>query len=180
MWGTSPRDYAAFAAEAVAASDGPLLDAGCGTAVFTADVYARAECHVVLVDRSVAMLRRAAQRLEPGPRVHFVQADLLHLPFGPHGFTTVTCHGVLHVLDDPWAALAALADQVAPGGALYASMLVTDRGGISGAYTRALNRRGEIASLRSADELAAAARELFGDAANVTRTGATAWLRAGA
>jgi hypothetical protein len=34
--------------------------------------------------------------------------------------------------------------------------------------------------MRSADELAAAARELFGDAANVTRTGAMAWLRASA
>jgi SAM-dependent methyltransferase len=180
VWGTSPRDYAAFAAEAVAACDGPLLDAGCGTAVFTADVYARAKCDVVLVDRSVGMLRRAAQRLAPGPRVRFVQADLLDLPFAPRSFATVACHGVLHVLDDPWAALAALADQVAPGGALYASMLVTDRGGISGPYMRALNRRGEIASMRSADELAAAAREVFGDAANVTRTGAMAWLRAGA
>jgi ubiquinone/menaquinone biosynthesis C-methylase UbiE len=180
LWGTSVADYAAFAAEAVAASDGPLLDAGCGTAVFTADVYAGTEREVVLVDRSVGMLRSAAQRLAPGTRVRFVQADLLELPFAPHRFATVACHGVLHVLDDPWAALRALCDQVAPGGALYASMLVTDRGGISGPYMHALHRRGEIASMRSADELAAAARELFGDAANVTRTGAMAWLRASA
>ena len=180
LWGTSPADYAAFAAEAVAASDGALLDAGCGTAVFTAAVYARTEREVVLVDRSVGMLRRAAQRLEPGPRVRYVQADLLALPFAPQSFATVACHGVLHVLDDPWTALAALSGQVAPGGALYASMLVTDRGGISGPYMRALSRRGEIASMRSAAELATAASELFGDAANVTRTGAMAWLRASA
>jgi ubiquinone/menaquinone biosynthesis C-methylase UbiE len=177
MWGTRPADYAAFATEAAAAGDGPLLDAGCGTAVFTAAVYAGCAREVVLVDRSAEMLRRAQQRCNGAP-ARFVQADLLELPFERHGFATVACHGVLHVLDDPWAGLAALADQVAPGGALYASMLVSDRGGITPAYMRALHRRGEISTPRREADLAAAARELFGDGAAITRTGAMAWLRA--
>jgi len=179
MWGTHPADYAAFAAEAVAAGDGPLLDAGCGTAVFTAAVYATATRELVLVDRSGEMLRVAQQRMNGAP-ARFVQGDLLALPFAPGGFETVACHGVLHVLDDPWAGLAALADQVAPGGSLYASMLVSDRGGITPAYMRALHRRGEISTPRCEDDLVAAARELFGDRARVTRTGAMAWLRADA
>jgi hypothetical protein len=37
-WGTSPGHYASFAAEAPASGSGPLLDAGCGTATFTAAV----------------------------------------------------------------------------------------------------------------------------------------------
>ena len=37
--GLNPAAYRAFAAEAVATGSGPLLDAGCGTAVFTADAY---------------------------------------------------------------------------------------------------------------------------------------------
>jgi ubiquinone/menaquinone biosynthesis C-methylase UbiE len=177
MWGTRPAAYAAFAAEAVAAGDGPLLDAGCGTAVFTAEVYAKAARGIVLVDRSAEMLHRAQQRCN-GARARFVKADILELPFERHGFETVACHGVLHVLDDPWAGLAALADQVAPGGALYASMLVSDRGGITPAYMRALHSRGEISTPRREAELEAAARELFGDGAAVTRSGAMAWLRA--
>ncbi len=63
------------------------------------------------------------------------------------------------------------------GCGLYASMLVSDRGGISGLYMNALHRSGEIAAPRGAGELAAVARDLFGEAASVTRTGAMAWLR---
>ncbi len=37
IWRTRTADHTAFAAEAVAAGDG-LLDAGCGTAIFTGDV----------------------------------------------------------------------------------------------------------------------------------------------
>jgi hypothetical protein len=39
-WGTAPQDYAAFAQDASRWGVGPLLDAGCGTLVSTARVYA--------------------------------------------------------------------------------------------------------------------------------------------
>ena len=38
-WGTHPRRYAAFADEALASGTGPFLDAGCGSAVFTAAAH---------------------------------------------------------------------------------------------------------------------------------------------
>jgi hypothetical protein len=47
VWSTSPRAYAEFAATAVASASGPLLDVGCGTAVFTADSYGDARRPIV-------------------------------------------------------------------------------------------------------------------------------------
>ena len=84
---------------------------------------------------------------------------------------------MLHVLDDPWAALRSLAACLAPGGRLFASMLVTDRA-FGGRYAAALHRTGELGPPRSGADLGQAARELFGDAAEVTRSGSMAWLRA--
>jgi SAM-dependent methyltransferase len=178
VWGTLPGDYTAFAGEALGAGVGPLLDVGCGTLVFTAAHYATAEREVVLVDRSVAMLKKAAERLPADGAATLVQADLHDLPFAPASFATVACHGVLHVLEDPWAALRALGEQVAPGGRLFASMLVTDRG-VGRRYLGVLERAGEVGPPRSSAELAAAAREVFGAGAVVIRTGSMAWLRAG-
>lgn len=176
IWGTSPARYTAFAAEAIAAGDGPFLDAGCGTLVFSAPAYGAATRPLVLADRSVGMLERAALRLGPAPAA-LVQADLYDLPFAPRGFSTVACFGALHVLPDPWGALAALREHVAPGGRLFASMLVTDRA-IGRRYLRVLERAGEVGPPRSAGELADAARTALGPSASVRRVGSMAYLRA--
>ena len=175
-WGTSPSQYAAFAAEAIAADSGWLLDAGCGTATFTAAAYREAPRPLVLCDRSLDMLERAAQRLMHAPAA-FVQADLFDLPFSPGHFGTVACFGVLHVLDDLRGALAALRDQLAPGGRLFASMLVADRAA-GHAYLNALRRAGEVAKPLRTEHLAAAAQAVFGAPVDVRRTGSMAWLRA--
>jgi SAM-dependent methyltransferase len=179
IWGALIADYRAFAVEAAQTATGPLLDAGCGTALFTDAAYRETSRPLALVDRSVGMLAQAAARVSATPApATLVQGDVLDLPFAPGGFATVSSHAVLHVLADPWTALAALADQLAPGGDLYVSMLVTDRGGLSGPYLRVLHRRGEIGVPRSADDLAVAANDLFGDLAQVERRGSMAYLRA--
>jgi hypothetical protein len=94
VWGTSTAAYREFASEALASGSGPMLDAGCGSALFTAGVYRRASRPLVLVDRSVGMLVRASGRLQGVP-AGFVQADLSDLPFAPGCFTTVGGFGTL-------------------------------------------------------------------------------------
>lgn len=175
-WGTDAANYGAFAAAAVGAGDGPFLDVGCGPAVFTGAAFRGVSRPLVLVDRSLDMLGRAAERLAEGSAA-LVQADLLDLPFSPGRFATVACFGVLHVLDDPWAALAALRDQAAPGGRIFVSMLVADRR-VGRALLAALHRAGEVGQPRREEELAGAARSVFGASADVRRTGSMAWLRA--
>lgn len=175
VWGTNPAEYMAFAAEAIGAGEGLFLDAGCGTATFTAAAYRDASRPLVLVDRSLDMLGRAAERIAGGPAA-LMQADVMDLPFVPRRFPTVACFGVLHVLGDPWVALAALRNQLAPGGRLFASMLMADRR-VGGTYLAALHRAGEVGPPRRVHELADAAQAVLGASADVRRTGSMAWLR---
>jgi SAM-dependent methyltransferase len=176
VWGARVEDYAAFTREALASGSGPFLDAGCGTAVFTAAEYRAATRPLVLTDLSEGMLARARRRLD-GTDAQLVRADIHDLPFAPHGFDTVACFAMLHVLDDPWSALAALRDQLAPGGALFASMLVNDGNRVGRAYAPLLHRAGEFGPPRSTAELEATAHALFGDHAEVERRGSMAYLR---
>jgi len=106
---------------------GPLLDAGCGTAVFTAASYRSTGRPLVLVDRSLGMLRRAAQRVSVDPsRVALIQADVFDLPFQPGSFATVTCHGLLHLFDDPAQVLGVLRRLLKPDERALAGRLEGD------------------------------------------------------
>ncbi|MHA7306088.1 class I SAM-dependent methyltransferase [Arthrobacter sp. TMN-49] len=179
VWGSSPASYAAFAATAVAGGLGPMLDVGCGSAVFTAGPYRRTDRPLILVDRSLGMLSRAAERLEANGvnrhRMALIQADLFDLPFLPQAFTAVASFGVLHLFDDVATTLGALKSQVSPGGTLHATSLVS--GSARGRRALALlHRTGEVATPRTEDELGAAARQVLGPAASISKEGSMAFL----
>lgn len=156
VWRTSPARYGDFAAAAVADGAGPLLDVGCGSAVFTAGVYRTTRRPLVLVDRSLGMLGAAAKRLRghAPDRVAFVQADLFDLPFRHEQFTTVTCHGLLHLFDDMHAVLHALQAQLAAGGSLHVTSLVSETA-LGTQMLKLLHRSGEAAAPRRIQDLAA-------------------------
>ncbi|MGI8753267.1 MAG: class I SAM-dependent methyltransferase [Acidimicrobiales bacterium] len=177
VWGTSPVTYAAFADTTVADSDGPLLDVDCGTAVFTSASYRSTERSLILVDRSLGMLRRAAERLQghDPTRVAFVQADLFDLPFQPASFATVACHGLLHLFDDPSQVIQVLRSQVAAAGTLYTTSLVAETA-IGTRALRLLHRIGEAAVPRSKDELVMAARSELDGSVHVRREGSMTFL----
>lgn len=176
VWGADTATYTAFAAESLGDGDGALLDIGCGTAVFTADVYRESDRPLVLLDRSVGMLERASERLglPLDGRVVLLQADVFDLPFRPHSFSTVACHGLLHLFDDLPALLSALAGQVAPGGVLYASSLVAERA-LARRLLGVMHRTGEAAAPRRAADVADQARAVLGPVA-ARRQGAMLFL----
>lgn len=94
----------------------PFLDLGCGGG-FTASLWMdrwQGDAWVG-VDISTAV-DIAKQRLPQGPQTHFVQADVMALPFRPGVFRTVFSEGVLHHTPSTRAALAAAAVMLAPGG----------------------------------------------------------------
>ena len=132
-----------------------LLDVAAGSAAATAGLHAASGRPTVLVDRSIAMLERAGERIgDEAPHVRLLQADALALPLDG-GFTTVLCMGFLHIVEDPRALLDALLAQAAPGGKVHATSLVAETA-IGRRYLNVLHRAGEVAAPRTADELRAA------------------------
>lgn len=93
-----------------------VLEAGCGAGRFTEILLAEgAQVHAV--DISSAVEANAANcGSHPGHRV--CQADITHLPFTPGQFDVVVCVGVIQHTPDPEATIAALCQQVRPGGQL--------------------------------------------------------------
>jgi len=106
-----------------------VVDIGGGTGGFAVRV-AELGHDVVVVDPSpdaLAILARRAEESGVADRVTGHQGDLASLPdLVPVGSVDVAlCHGVLEIVDDPAAALAALSGALRPGGTL--SLLVNQR-----------------------------------------------------
>ena len=97
-----------------------LLDAGCGTGRYAAEL-ARRGFVVTGIDRSPDLLDEARRRpVNPGARVRFEAGDLLALPAGA-GFDAIVCRGVLNDLvetGDRAAVFGGFARTLRPGGAL--------------------------------------------------------------
>ncbi|POH60197.1 class I SAM-dependent methyltransferase [Arthrobacter glacialis] len=179
VWGSSPATYADFAATAVNRGHGPMLDVGCGSAVFTAAAYSSTDRPLILVDRSLGMLARAAERLDArgihSGRVAYIQADLFDLPFRPQAFSTVASFGMLHLFEDLAGTMSALKSQVSPGGSLHATSLVGESP-IGRRALALLHRSGEVAAPRTEGELAAAARDVLGPTSSISREGSMAFM----
>lgn len=110
-------------------ADAPLdvLDIGGGTGGYAVQV-AQEGHRVTVVDPSPDSLAGLARRArEEGVEVAGVQGDLSALDevVEPHSVDLVLCHGVLELVEDPTAALRALARVLRPGGHL--SVLAAQR-----------------------------------------------------
>lgn len=166
MWGTSPRYYVEFAREALdSSSDGMFLDAGCGSLLFTSNIYASSDRLIVALDQSLAMLRRARQRLRKlsghvPKHIRLLQADLNDLPFRRNSFRSVLCLNVLHQFADATGLVSGLNELLSKSGNLYLTSLVSNNRTIGDWYLEALYRTGEFVRPRNELEL----RGLFADA----------------
>ncbi|HEX8847640.1 MAG TPA: class I SAM-dependent methyltransferase [Pyrinomonadaceae bacterium] len=155
MWGSSPRDYVSFARRAAASRAGEkLLDAGCGSMLFTAETYLECGRAIIAFDQSLAMLRRARQRLIKlsgswPAHVILLQADLSDPPFRPSAFETVLCMNVLHQFEDAAVLLPKLKSLLSADGHLYLTSLVANNRFIGDRYLAALYATGEFVRPRS-------------------------------
>ncbi|HGG60631.1 MAG TPA: methyltransferase domain-containing protein [Gammaproteobacteria bacterium] len=108
-----------------------ILDAGCGTAVFSAGFAARGR-EVVACDISETMLARAREtfaREAPDAPVSLVCAPMQALTRAEYGgFDLILLHGVLEWMADPEAALDHALTLLNPGGGL--SLLFYNRHGL--------------------------------------------------
>ncbi len=111
-----------------------ILDAGCGTGIFTFDILSSGS-KVIGLDLSLPMLRRAEKKLEGYP-FRIVLADMLNLPFSEGSFDKAVSVTALEFIEDGRTAVGEL-------------FRVTKRGGVVVVATLnslspwALRRRGE-------------------------------------
>lgn len=91
-----------------------VLDAGCGMGRF-AEVAARHGATVIGVDLSFAV-EVARQNLKDQSGIHWVQADLMDLPFAPETFDLIYSFGVLHHTPNAKGAFSKIAPLLKPGG----------------------------------------------------------------
>jgi SAM-dependent methyltransferase len=159
MWGTSPQEYFSFARQAVCSSGaGRFLDAGCGSMLFTAPAYLEGTRLIVAFDQSLAMLRRARQRLidlagAVPKHILLLQADLSDMPFRAACFDTLLFMNVLHQYEDANGLIPRLRELLATNGGLYLTSLVSNRRCIGDYYLKALYATGEFVLPRSKTEL---------------------------
>ena len=98
-----------------------ILDAGCGTGIFTLDYLARG-ASVVGLDISGPMLRLAVKKAAGYP-FSAVCGDMLHLPFEDNSFDKVVSVTALEFIADARTALNELFRVARPGGCVIAATL---------------------------------------------------------
>jgi SAM-dependent methyltransferase len=157
VWGASPDDYAAFARKSIdSIFNGPHLDAGCGTLLFTAETYLQSDRPIIALDLSLGMLRQARRRIielagQVPENVVFLQGDLLDLPFRPSSFASILSMGMIHLFGDGHSVIEKLAATLEEEGELYLTSLVAHNR-IGDRYLRLLHRAGEVGAARTAEE----------------------------
>ena len=98
-----------------------LLDAGCGTGVFTLDILAFG-VHVIGLDISMPMLRRARGKAGGEP-LQIVSGDMLHLPFLENVFDRVVSVTALEFIEDGQGAVRELFRVTKRGGSIVVATL---------------------------------------------------------
>jgi ubiquinone/menaquinone biosynthesis C-methylase UbiE len=98
-----------------------ILDAGCGTGIFTTD-FLDAGARVVGVDLSLPMLLRAVEKFR-GSGFSAVRADMRDLPFADASFDKAVSVTAVEFVEDARSAIGELFRVVRPGGVIVAATL---------------------------------------------------------
>ncbi len=144
VWGNWSALYREAATRAVRGIDeGPILDCGCGSLVFTAPAYRAAPLdRMIQFDRSIGMMQRGSRRL---PGATFVQGDALNLPFVDESFATCFSWGLAHIFGSTSRLFSELCRVTRRGGCVSLSMLVLADRTPGDRVLPQLYKRGEIA-----------------------------------
>ena len=98
-----------------------ILDAGCGTGVFTLDILSRG-AYVIGLDISLPMLRRSREKAGGYP-FQVVLGDMLNLPFPEKSFDRVVSVTALEFIEDAQGAIRELFRVTQKGGSIVVATL---------------------------------------------------------
>lgn len=127
--------------ERISPSDN-ILECACGTGMITKHVAPKCR-QITATDFSAKMLQKAAKNCAAYGNVCFKTADITHLDMPAASFDKVIAANVIHLLDDPKAALESLARVCRPGGELIIPTYVNkEKNGRDNAFSRVVGRAG--------------------------------------
>ena len=117
-----------------------VLECACGTGLLPAAMAPKCK-NLIATDFSEKMLKRAGKKLKGRRNVRFERSNILNLPYPDERFDAVVAANVIHLLENPAAALNELDRVCKSGGRLIIPtyMNKTDKGkrnGLSGAVKK--------------------------------------------
>ncbi len=119
-----------------------VLECACGTGMLSAP--AACVCsQLTATDYSENMLKRARKNCRGIDNISFMQADIMHLPFGDSSFDKVVAGNVIHLLDEPIKALGELRRVCRNGGQLIIPTYINrTRGGKTSGFAKTVGKAG--------------------------------------
>ena len=110
-----------------------VLECACGTGLLSAVIATKCR-HLTATDFSGNMLKKAEKNCASFHNIAFAKADIMSLPYPDSSFDKVAAGNVIHLLDDPLAALSELKRVCKDGGMLIIPTYINkdSRGNTSG------------------------------------------------
>ena len=123
------------------APDDVVLECACGTGAISS--YIAPKCRkLVATDFSVGMLRQTAKNCRAYDNVKIRRADMTHLKCRDNRFDKVVAGNVIHLLDNPRAALKELVRVCKPGGKIIVPTYINASAGVNRKAVRLLELAG--------------------------------------
>ncbi len=123
------------------APDDVVLECACGTGAISRTIAPKCR-KLIATDFSVGMLRQAARNCRACDNVRVRRADMTHLKCRDNRFDKVVAGNVIHLLDDPCAALKELERVCKPGGKIIVPTYINASAGVNRMAVRLLEMAG--------------------------------------
>lgn len=123
------------------ASDDVVLECACGTGAISRIIATKCR-KLIATDFSVGMLRQAARNCRACDNVRVRRADMTHLKCRDNRFDKVVAGNVIHLLDDPCAALKELERVCKLGGKIIVPTYINASAGVNRMAVRLLEMAG--------------------------------------
>ena len=119
-----------------------VLECACGTGLLTSEIAGRCGT-ITATDFSEKMLEKARKNCSTYGNITFEYADITSLPYPDRSFDKVVAGNVIHLLDNPCAALREMDRVCRPGGKLIIPTYMNkDKKGNSSAFASAVGKAG--------------------------------------
>lgn len=123
------------------APDDVVLECACGTGAISRTIAPKCR-KLMATDFSVGMLKQVARNCRAFDNVRVRRADMTHLKCRDNRFDKVVAGNVIHLLDDPRAALKELERVCKPGGKIIVPTYINASAGVNRKAVRLLETMG--------------------------------------